>query len=54
MPTEIWKGTVDRLAWGGKGIGQEADGRLVLLESPLALFPGEQVEATLQWKARHG
>ncbi|HJW72136.1 MAG TPA: hypothetical protein VJ486_04715 [Geothrix sp.] len=53
MPTEIWKGTVDRLAWGGKGMGQEADGRLVLLESPLALFPGEQVEATIQRKARH-
>jgi 23S rRNA (uracil1939-C5)-methyltransferase len=53
-PTEIWQGTIDRLAWGGKGVGHAEDGRLILLESPLALFPGEQVEATLQWKTRHG
>jgi 23S rRNA (uracil1939-C5)-methyltransferase len=45
---------VDRLAWGGKGVGHEADGRLLLLEAPLALFPGEVVEATVVWKARHG
>jgi len=45
---------VDRLAWGGKGVAHEADGRLLLLEAPLALFPGEVVEATVVWKARHG
>ncbi|HJV39565.1 MAG TPA: hypothetical protein VJ528_12060, partial [Geothrix sp.] len=45
---------MDRLAWGGRGVAHEADGRLLLLEAPLALFPGEQVEATVIWKARHG
>ncbi|MBL0211441.1 MAG: class I SAM-dependent RNA methyltransferase [Holophagaceae bacterium] len=30
------------------------DGRLLLLSSPLALFPGEEVEAEVRWKARHG
>lgn len=29
------------------------DGRLILLEAPLALFPGEQVEAELRWKPKH-
>lgn len=53
-PTGTWRGTVERLAWGGKGVGREADGRLLLLEAPLALFPGEVVEATVVWKARHG
>lgn len=51
---ESWKGAVERLAWGGKGVGRSADGRLLLLEAPLALFPGEVVEATVIWKARHG
>jgi 23S rRNA (uracil1939-C5)-methyltransferase len=36
------------------GVAHAADGRLLLLEAPLALFPGEQVEASVQWKARHG
>ncbi|WP_306589651.1 class I SAM-dependent RNA methyltransferase [Geothrix sp. 21YS21S-4] len=31
-----------------------SDGRLLLLEAPLALFPGEVVEATVRWKPRHG
>ncbi|WP_291271682.1 hypothetical protein [Geothrix sp.] len=53
-PTESWQGPVERLAWGGKGVGRAADGRLLLLEAPLALFPGEVVEATVIWKARHG
>ncbi|MBI1752830.1 MAG: class I SAM-dependent RNA methyltransferase [Acidobacteria bacterium] len=52
--TESWKGVVERLAWGGKGVGRSEDGRLLLLEAPLALFPGEVVEATVIWKARHG
>jgi len=47
-------GKVERLAWGGLGVGREADGRLVLLSAPMALFPGEEVEAEVRWKARHG
>jgi 23S rRNA (uracil1939-C5)-methyltransferase len=51
---ESWQGPIERLAWGGKGVGRAQDGRLLLLEAPLALFPGEEVEATVIWKARHG
>jgi 23S rRNA (uracil1939-C5)-methyltransferase len=36
------------------GVGRAGDGRLVLLASPLALFPGESVRAQVRWKARHG
>lgn len=53
-PKVKWIGTVERLAWGGVGVGREADGRLILLSAPLALFPGEEVEAEVRWKARHG
>jgi 23S rRNA (uracil1939-C5)-methyltransferase len=49
-----WTGTVERLAWGGMGVGRAEDGRLVLLAAPLALFPGEKVEASVRWKPRHG
>jgi len=35
-------------------VGRSEDGRLLLLEAPLALFPGEVVEATVIWKAKHG
>ncbi len=35
-------------------MGRCEDGRLLLLEAPLALFPGEVVEAQVIWKARHG
>ncbi len=35
-------------------MGRSEDGRLLLLEAPLALFPGEVVEAEVIWKARHG
>jgi 23S rRNA (uracil1939-C5)-methyltransferase len=35
-------------------VGRSEDGRLLLLEAPLALFPGEVVEAGVIWKARHG
>jgi 23S rRNA (uracil1939-C5)-methyltransferase len=49
-----WSGTVERLAWGGMGVGRGEDGRLILLEAPLALFPGEKVEALVRWKPRHG
>ena len=49
-----WSGIVERLAWGGVGVGRAEDGRLILLEAPLALFPGEKVEALVRWKPRHG
>lgn len=52
--TEGWRGPVERLAWGGRGVGRAEDGRLILLEAPLALFPGEVVEAEVLWKPRHG
>ncbi len=45
---------MERLAWGGKGVAHGSDGRLLLLEAPLALFPGETVEAQVIWKAHHG
>ena len=51
---EAWRGPIERLAWGGKGVGRSEDGRLLLLEAPLALFPGEVVEAQVIWKVRHG
>ena len=53
-PGEIWRGLIERLAWGGKGLARSEDGRLLLLSAPLALFPGEEVEAEVHWKARHG
>ncbi len=53
-PVELWRGEIARLAWGGKGLARSEDGRLLLLGSPLALFPGEEVEAEVHWKARHG
>ena len=51
--TEIWQGRLERLGWGGVGIGRHADGRIILLRHSLALFPGELVKASIQWKARH-
>jgi 23S rRNA (uracil1939-C5)-methyltransferase len=36
------------------GVGRGEDGRLLLLSAPLALFPGEKVEASVRWKPRHG
>lgn len=53
-PAEIWKGRIERITWGGKGLARAADGRLLLLSAPLALFPGEEVEAEVRWKSRHG
>lgn len=53
-PGEIWRGTIERLAWGGKGLARSEDGRLLLLSAPMALFPGEEVEAEVHWKTRHG
>jgi 23S rRNA (uracil1939-C5)-methyltransferase len=55
MPSpELWRGTVERLGWGGQGLARAADGRLILLSAPLALVPGEEVEAQVNWRARHG
>lgn len=48
-----WRGVVERLTWGGLGLAKSEDGRLILLRAPLALFPGEVVEAQLRWKPRH-
>jgi 23S rRNA (uracil1939-C5)-methyltransferase len=48
-----WRGTIERLAWGGRGLARAEDGRVILLEAPLALFPGEEVEADLRWKSGH-
>ena len=45
---------MERLAWGGKGVARAEDGRLLLLSAPLALFPGEEVDAEVRWKPRHG
>ena len=45
---------MERLAWGGMGVGRGADGRLILVSAPVALFPGEEVTASVYWKARHG
>lgn len=53
VPAENWQGRIERLAWGGKGVARAEDGRLVLLGSPLALFPGETVKASIRWKPRH-
>ena len=36
------------------GVGRGEDGRVILLSAPLALFPGEKVEADVHWKPRHG
>jgi tRNA/tmRNA/rRNA uracil-C5-methylase (TrmA/RlmC/RlmD family) len=53
-PEVPWQGKIERLSWGGLGVGREQDGRIILLSAPLALFPGEEVEAKIHWKARHG
>lgn len=48
-----WHGVVERLAWGGLGVGRLEDGRVVLLRAPLALFPSEEVSAVVEIKAKH-
>jgi tRNA/tmRNA/rRNA uracil-C5-methylase (TrmA/RlmC/RlmD family) len=50
----LWQGKIERLVWGGLGLGRSEDGKAILLSAPLALFPGEEVEASIHWKARHG
>jgi tRNA/tmRNA/rRNA uracil-C5-methylase (TrmA/RlmC/RlmD family) len=52
--TVFWQGKIERLVWGGLGLGRAEDGRAILLTAPLALFPGEEVKADIVWKARHG
>lgn len=51
---EAWQGKIERLSWGGLGLAHSEDGRLILLRAPLALFPGEEVQAEVRWKPRHG
>jgi 23S rRNA (uracil1939-C5)-methyltransferase len=51
--TTKWCGYIERLIWGGVGLGRAKDGRAVLLSAPLALFPGEEVEALVNCKSRH-
>jgi len=51
---EPWQGKIERLSWGGLGLAHSEDGRLILLRAPLALFPGEEVQAEVRWKPRHG
>jgi 23S rRNA (uracil1939-C5)-methyltransferase len=50
---ELARLRIERLGWGGKGIARSEDGRLILLDAPLAIVPGEEVEAELVWQARH-
>jgi 23S rRNA (uracil1939-C5)-methyltransferase len=50
---ESWEGRIERLGWGGVGIGRHEDGRIILLRHNLAIFPGELVRAEIEWKARH-
>ncbi len=54
VPDMPWNGAIERLAWGGHGVGRLEDGRILLLRAPLALFPGEEVTAAVQLKVRHG
>jgi len=51
--TTVWEGKIERLAWGGLGISHIEDGRTLLLEAPLALFPGESVRASIRIKPKH-
>jgi tRNA/tmRNA/rRNA uracil-C5-methylase (TrmA/RlmC/RlmD family) len=53
LSTVFWQGKIERLVWGGLGLGHSEDGRAILLSAPLALFPGEEVKARIHWKARH-
>ena len=53
VATVLWQGKIERLVWGGLGLGRSEDGRAILLAAPLALFPGEEVKARILWKARH-
>ncbi|MDR1840336.1 MAG: hypothetical protein LBQ86_00200 [Holophagales bacterium] len=48
-----WEGEIERLAWGGLGISRLEDGRVILLNAPLALFPHEVVRASVRQKSKH-
>jgi 23S rRNA (uracil1939-C5)-methyltransferase len=49
----VWEGEVERLSWGGLGISRLDDGRVLLLEAPKAIFPGETVRARIKQKPKH-
>jgi len=53
LPSMVWEGEVERIAWGGLGISRFEDGRVVLLKAPLALFPHEVVRASIHHKSKH-
>ena len=48
-----WCGRVERLGWGGVGLSRALDNKLVVLHAPLAVFPGEEVEAMVAEKPKH-
>jgi 23S rRNA (uracil1939-C5)-methyltransferase len=49
----LWRGRVERIGWGGLGVGRLDDGRIILLSAGLALLPGEEVEAETTQHPRH-
>jgi 23S rRNA (uracil1939-C5)-methyltransferase len=53
LASTAWEGQIERVAWGGLGISRMEDGRILLLEAPLALFPHEIVRATIRQKPKH-
>lgn len=52
-PQLDWQGHVERLGWNGVGLGRLEDGKVVLLHSDLALFPGEEVTARVALHPGH-
>ncbi|MCL1908424.1 MAG: hypothetical protein FWG12_03530 [Holophagaceae bacterium] len=53
LESQNWEGKIERLAWGGLGVSHLEDGRVLLLEAPLALFPHEVVRAIIRQKSKH-
>lgn|GEM_PF-241077 len=53
LESQLWEGEIERLAWGGLGISHLDDGRVLLLDAPLAIFPHEVVRATIRQRSKH-
>jgi 23S rRNA (uracil1939-C5)-methyltransferase len=53
LESTVWEGKIERLAWGGLGISRLEDGRALLLNAHLALFPNEIVSASIRQKSKH-